>query len=175
MAARITRAKKKIAAAGIPYSVPRPDELGERLDAVLTVVHLLSTTGHTAPSGEQLVRVELFERALDLARMLVALLPGEREALGLLALLLVHHARAATRDCCAWRSRTARPGTPPRSPRPTGSWSPPSGPVRRAASRCRPRSPRCTPRRRPTTRRTGRSCWRSTTRCCGSGRRRSWP
>jgi len=97
MAARITRAKKKIAAAGIPYVVPDRSELPERLDAVLTVVHLLATTGHVDPSGEQLVRVELFERALDLARMLVALLPGEREALGLLALLRVHGARAATR------------------------------------------------------------------------------
>lgn len=97
MAARITRAKKKIAAAGIPYTVPGPAGLGERLDAVLTVVHLLSATGHTAPSGDALVRVDLFERALDLARMLVALLPEEREPAGLLALLLVHQARAASR------------------------------------------------------------------------------
>jgi RNA polymerase sigma-70 factor (ECF subfamily) len=95
MAARITRAKKKIAAAGIPYAVP--ENLAERLDAVLTVIHLLSTTGHTAPSGDALVRVDLFERALDLARMLRLLLPDEREVAGLLALLLVHHARAATR------------------------------------------------------------------------------
>ena len=97
MAARITRAKKKIAAAGIPYVVPGADELSARLDAVLTVVHLLSTTGHTAPSGGSLVRVDLFDRALDLARMLRLLLPGEREVAGLLALLLVHHARAGTR------------------------------------------------------------------------------
>jgi RNA polymerase sigma-70 factor (ECF subfamily) len=97
MAARITRAKKKIAAASIPYVVPGPEDLPARLDAVLTVVHLLSTTGHTAPSGEALVRVDLAERALDLARMLHLLLPGEREVGGLLALLLVHQARAATR------------------------------------------------------------------------------
>ena len=95
MAARITRAKKKIAAAGIPYAVP--ENLTERLDPVLTVIHLLSTAGHTAPSGAALVRVDLSERALDLARMLRLLLPDEREVAGLLALLLVHHARAATR------------------------------------------------------------------------------
>jgi RNA polymerase sigma-70 factor (ECF subfamily) len=97
MAARITRAKRKIAAASIPYAVPARAELPARLDAVLTVVHLLSTTGHTAPSGETLVRVDLAERALDLARMLYVLLPDVPEVAGLLALLLVHHARRATR------------------------------------------------------------------------------
>ncbi len=97
MAARITRAKKKIAAAGIPYAVPVAAELPARLDAVLTVVHLLAATGHTAPSGGALVRVEPSDRALDLARMLHALLPDESETAGLLALLLVHHARQATR------------------------------------------------------------------------------
>ena len=97
MAARLTRAKRKIAAAGIPYAVPGPAELPARLDAVLTVVHLLSTTGHTAPSGDELVRVDLAERALDLARMLHALLPDAPEAAGLLALVLVHQARQGTR------------------------------------------------------------------------------
>jgi RNA polymerase sigma-70 factor (ECF subfamily) len=97
MAARLTRAKRKIAAAAIPYAVPGPADLPERLDAVLTVVHLLSTTAHAAPTGDALVRVELAERALDLARMLHALLPHEPEVAGLLALLLVHHARHATR------------------------------------------------------------------------------
>jgi RNA polymerase sigma-70 factor (ECF subfamily) len=97
MAARLTRAKKKIAAAGIPYAVPGPDELPERIDAVLTVVYLLSATGHAAPSGDRLVREDLANRALDLARTLHALLPAERETSGLLALLLVHRARRATR------------------------------------------------------------------------------
>jgi RNA polymerase sigma-70 factor, ECF subfamily len=97
MAARLTRAKRKIAAAGIPYAVPGPADLPGRLDAVLTVIHLLSTTAHAAPTGDALVRVELAERALDLARMLHALLPAEREVAGLLALLLVHDARRATR------------------------------------------------------------------------------
>jgi len=97
MAARITRAKKKIAAARIPYAVPSAGELPERVDAVLTVIHLLYASGHTAHSGEELVRDDLTGRALDLARMLRLLLPDDREAAGLLALLLVHHARRATR------------------------------------------------------------------------------
>ena len=97
MAARLTRAKKKIAAARIPYAVPGAPELPERVDAALTVIHLLATTGHTAPRGEELLREDLLGRALDLARMLVALLPREPEARGLLALLLVLHARRETR------------------------------------------------------------------------------
>jgi RNA polymerase sigma-70 factor, ECF subfamily len=97
MAARLTRAKKKIAAARIPYAVPSAGELPERVDAVLTVIHLLYATGHAAHAGEDLVRDDLTGRALDLARMLALLLPADREAAGLLALLLVHHARRAAR------------------------------------------------------------------------------
>jgi RNA polymerase sigma-70 factor, ECF subfamily len=97
MAARITRAKKKIMIARIPYRVPPAHELPDRLDAVLTVVHLLFTTGHTAPRGDELVRPDLVERAIDLARMLHALMPDDREVRGLLALLLLMDARRATR------------------------------------------------------------------------------
>ncbi|MFC0527427.1 RNA polymerase sigma factor [Phytohabitans kaempferiae] len=97
MAARITRAKKKIAAASIPYRVPSPAELPERLNAALTVIHLLYTTAHTAPTGASLTRADLATRALDLARMLRALMPAEREVAGLLALLLVTDARRAAR------------------------------------------------------------------------------
>ncbi|MGC5050775.1 RNA polymerase sigma factor [Micromonospora sp. DT48] len=97
MAARITRAKKRIAAARVPYRVPEAAELPERLDAVLTVVHLLYTTGHTAPTGGDLVRADLVDRALHLARMLAALMPDEPEVRGLLALLLLTDARRATR------------------------------------------------------------------------------
>jgi RNA polymerase sigma-70 factor (ECF subfamily) len=97
MAARVTRAKKKISAARIPYRVPAASELPERLDAVLTVIHLLYTTGHTAPSGTDLVRADLMDRALHLTRMLLALMPDEPEVRGLLALLLLGNARRATR------------------------------------------------------------------------------
>jgi RNA polymerase sigma-70 factor (ECF subfamily) len=97
MAARVTRAKKKISAARIPYRVPGPAELPDRLDAVLTVIHLLYTTGHTAPAGSDLVRRDLVERAIGLARMLRELMPDEGEVRGLLALLLLTDARRATR------------------------------------------------------------------------------
>jgi RNA polymerase sigma-70 factor, ECF subfamily len=97
MAARVTRAKKKISAARIAYRVPGAAELPDRLDAVLTVVHLLFTTGHTAPAGQDLVRDDLAERAVRLARMLYTLMPDEREVRGLLALILLTHARRATR------------------------------------------------------------------------------
>ena len=76
--------------------MPEPDELPARLDAALTVIYLLYTTGHTAPAGDDLVRAELTARGLDLARMLHALLGGG-EAAGLLALLLCHEARRHTR------------------------------------------------------------------------------
>lgn len=97
MAARVTRAKKKITAARIPFRMPPAGELPGRLDAALTAVHLLFTTGHVAPDGPVLARDDLAGRALDLARLLHRLLPREREVRGLLALLLANHARRATR------------------------------------------------------------------------------
>ena len=97
MAARVTRAKKKIAGARIPYRVPGPAELADRLDAVLTVIHLVFSTGHAAPSGDLLVRPDLVDRAIELARLLVSLMPDEREAQGLLALMLVIDARRSSR------------------------------------------------------------------------------
>ena len=93
MAARITRAKKKIAAARIPYRVPAPDQLAERVGAVLDVVHLIFTTGHTAPVGERLVRRDLVDSAIGLARLLHLLMPGDAEVGALLALLLLIDAR----------------------------------------------------------------------------------
>ncbi|MBC6463552.1 RNA polymerase sigma factor [Actinomadura sp. HBU206391] len=103
MAARITRAKKKITAARIPFRMPPQAELPNRLDAVLTAIHLLFTTGHTAPAGPVLTKSDIAERALDLARMLRDLMPDEREAGGLLALLLANHARRATRTTAGGR------------------------------------------------------------------------
>ncbi len=97
MAARITRAKKKIAAAGIPYRVPSAAELPSRIGEVLDVVHLLFTTGHTAPTGEGLRRHDLVERSLDVTRILRTLLPGNADVAGLLALILLTDARRATR------------------------------------------------------------------------------
>jgi predicted RNA polymerase sigma factor len=97
MAARITRAKKKISAARIPYRVPSPDQLGDRVGVVLEVVHLIFTTGHTAPEGPELVRRDLIDSAISLARLLHLLMPADAEVTALLALLLLNDARAATR------------------------------------------------------------------------------
>jgi RNA polymerase sigma-70 factor, ECF subfamily len=97
MAARITRAKKKIATARIPYRMPSVVDLPERTEAVLAVVHLLFTTGHTAPVGADLIRRDLVERALDLARMLRTLLPDDPDVAALLALILLTDARRETR------------------------------------------------------------------------------
>jgi RNA polymerase sigma-70 factor (ECF subfamily) len=97
MAARVTRAKKKISGARIAYRVPEPAELPDRLRAVLVVLHLLFTTGHSAPAGDRLVRSDLVARAIGLTRMLLGLMPDEREVRGLLALLVLTDARRATR------------------------------------------------------------------------------
>jgi RNA polymerase sigma-70 factor (ECF subfamily) len=95
-AARITRAKKKIAAAGIPYRIPADHELSKRLDAVLTVVHLVYTAGHVA-AGPDLTRADLTGRAVELARLLVRLMPLETEPQALLGLLLMTEARGDAR------------------------------------------------------------------------------
>jgi RNA polymerase sigma factor (sigma-70 family) len=97
IAARITRAKKKISVARIPYRVPSPDQLAERVSVVLEVVHLIFTTGHTAPAGSQLARRDLLDSAIGLARMLNLLMPGSAEVSALLALLLLIDARAPSR------------------------------------------------------------------------------
>ena len=97
MAARLTRAKRKIAAARIPVRVPSAAELPDRLRTVLGVVHLVFTAGHTAPSGGPLLRPDLIDEAFRLARVLHDLMPDEDEVRGLLALLLVTDARRATR------------------------------------------------------------------------------
>jgi RNA polymerase sigma-70 factor (ECF subfamily) len=97
MAKRLVRAKRKIAGAHIPYRVPADHELPDRLPAVLGVVYLVFTEGHTATSGDHLVRVDLCDEAVRLARVLRDLLPDEPEVAGLLALLLLTDARRATR------------------------------------------------------------------------------
>ena len=96
MAQRIVRAKAKITNACIPYRVPEPTALAERLDGVLAVLYLIYNEGYTASSGPDLQRTDLAAEAIRLTRLLVGLLP-DAEAVGLLALMLLQHARSAAR------------------------------------------------------------------------------
>ena len=97
LAQRIVRAKAKIRDARIPYQVPTPDELPERLDSVLRVIYLVFNEGYSASSGESLTRLDLSGEAIRLGRLLVDLLP-EPEAVGLLALMQLHESRRAARS-----------------------------------------------------------------------------
>src|SRR5260221_3625049 len=96
VAQRIVRAKAKIRDARIPYEVPGRGELGQRLESVLRVIYLVFNEGYLASSGEALTRHDLSGEAIRLARLLVELLP-EPEAVGLLALMLLHESRRASR------------------------------------------------------------------------------
>lgn len=96
MAQRLVRAQSKIRKARIPYRVPEVAEWAERLDAVMTVLYLIFTEGYAATSGSSIVRAELCEEAIRLGR-LVTELTGDGEPRGLLALMLLHHARRAAR------------------------------------------------------------------------------
>jgi RNA polymerase sigma factor (sigma-70 family) len=95
--ARITRAKKTIAAARVPFEVPGAEARAERLGGVLSVLYVIFTEGSTATGGESLMRVELAHEAIRLARMLAALLPGEPEVQGLIALCELTAARFPAR------------------------------------------------------------------------------
>jgi RNA polymerase sigma-70 factor (ECF subfamily) len=97
MGKRIVRAKRKIADAGIPYRVPRDEDLPDRLRGVLRVVYLIFNEGYAATEGDRLVREELCDEAIRLGQLLGRLMPDDAEVWGLLALMLLHDARRATR------------------------------------------------------------------------------
>ncbi len=97
MAQRLVRAQTKIRDARIPYALPRPDQLAERVDAVLSVLYLVFTEGYAATAGDALVRPALCDEAIRLARLVAALMPADAEARALLALMLVLDARRDAR------------------------------------------------------------------------------
>jgi RNA polymerase sigma-70 factor (ECF subfamily) len=100
LAQRIVRAKSKIRDARIPYEVPAPEELAQRLQSVLRVIYLVFNEGYAASSGEDLMRLDLASEAIRLGRLLITLLP-DTEAVGLLALMLLHDSRRAARASAA--------------------------------------------------------------------------
>jgi RNA polymerase sigma-70 factor (ECF subfamily) len=103
MGQRLSRAKAKIRDAGIPYRIPDPHELAERLGAVLAAIYLVFNEGYSASSGEQLVRGELCDEALRLGKVLLELMPEESEVLGVVALMLLIDARRRARTDNAGR------------------------------------------------------------------------
>ena len=103
MAQRLVRAKRKISAAGIPYRVPPDEALDERLGGVLAVLYLVFNEGYAARGGDRLVRADLCDEAIRLARLLARLMPDDAETAGLLALMLLHDSRRAARTDDAGR------------------------------------------------------------------------
>jgi len=97
IAARITRAKKALGDAGVPFEVPEPSEYPQRLSAVLSVIYLIYNEGYSASSGQRLIRDELCSEALRLGRVLAALVPDEAEVHGLVALMEFQSSRFAAR------------------------------------------------------------------------------
>jgi len=168
MAQRISRAKSRVKAAGARFTPPPPDERAENLRSVLQVLYLIFNEGYTSSAGEGLQRVDLTGEAIRLARLLVALIPDDGEALGLLALMLLTDARRDTRvdaggDSSPSPTRTARDGTPTASPKESPCSPTPCPAARSASTNSRRRSSPSTTRHPPPPRPTGPRSWRSTT------------
>ncbi len=181
VAQRIVRAKRTLAEKQVPFEVPRKAGLAERLDAVLEAIYLIFNEGYAASSGEDWMRPALCEEALRLGRVLVGLLPGESEALGLLALMELQASRA--------KARVAADGSPvPLLEQDRARWDrlqiqrglqalnrvQQLGGARGLYALCRPRSPPAMPAPRAPTTPTGRGSQASTRYWRRCSRRRWW-
>ena len=136
VAARITRAKKTLAAADVPFEVPDRSEYPQRLSAVLSVIYLIYNEGYSASFGQRWVRDELCTEALRLGRVLAALVPDEPEVHGLVSLMEFQSSRFGARTDAdghrsCWRTRTARSGTVRRSAEGSLRWSAPRKPSKK--------------------------------------------
>jgi RNA polymerase sigma-70 factor (ECF subfamily) len=143
LAQRIVRAKAKIRESQIPYEVPTPQELPERLDAVLQVIYLVFNEGYSAAAGAEVTRAELTGEAIRLGRLLVELQP-EPEVIGLLSLMLLQESRRAARTSPAGELillETAPSGTARTSRKAWHCWREPCNPAGSARTPCRLRSP----------------------------------
>ncbi len=183
VAARITRAKKTLAAANVPFEVPDRSEYPQRLSAVLSVIYLIYNEGYSASFGQRWIRDELCSEALRLGRVLAALVPDEAEVHGLVSLMEFQSSRFAARTDADGTADPARgpephqvgPRADPARRRRPGAGGECVADARASAGdrmRCRPRWPNATPsRRRPRTP-TGRASCCCTTGCARSRRRR---